>query len=95
MGYSAQRQNVRHPHARRHDKTVMITKPSALKARFIPKPTSMSRAFSAGSQSIKDPGALPQAGIEAAPLALTCTADLTIGVCEKNQDSVKFQRTEA
>jgi len=48
----------------------MITKPSALKARFIPKPRSMSRAFSARSQSIKDPGALPQAGIEAAPLAL-------------------------
>ena len=47
----------------------MITKPSALKARFIPKPRSMSRAFSARSQSIKDPGALPQAGIEAAPSA--------------------------
>lgn len=48
----------------------MITKPSALKARFIPKPRSMSRAFSARSQCIKDPGALPQAGIEAAPSAL-------------------------
>ena len=48
----------------------MITKPSALKARFIPKSRSMSRAFSARSQSIKDPGALPQADTEGAPLAL-------------------------
>ena len=54
----------------------MITKPSALKARFIPDPTSMSRAFSARSQSIKDPGALPHAGIEIAPLgAKHSTAD--------------------
>jgi hypothetical protein len=48
----------------------MITKPSTLKARFIPKPRSMSRAFSARSQFIRNPGALPQAGIEAAALAL-------------------------
>ena len=54
------------------------------KRHFIPPAArSMSRAFSARSRSIKDPGALPQAGIEAAPSASKhATADLTIAVCE-------------
>jgi hypothetical protein len=42
----------------------------ALKARFSDTTISLSRAFSAWSQSIQNPGAMPQANNEPAPLAL-------------------------